>query len=119
MAKQRHPRTRDISLTFLIQILSVHPALALLRVILLNLLPELPVDKSISAGIVPCPGRDSTPTKGARKAGLFHCHLEAGITEGMAARQRDRLHKDLHANLAEAVGQGKRGCGFLRHTDVR
>ena len=119
MAKQTHPRTSDISPTFLIQILSVNPPLALLWVILLNLLPELPVDKSISAGIVPCPGGDSTSAKGAAKTGLFHRHLEAGIAEGMAARQRDRLHKDLHANLAQAVGQGKRGLGSRRHADLR
>lgn len=109
LVKQRHPSISAILLTFLFQILSVNPTLALLRVILLNLFPEFPVDQSISAGIVSCPGRDSTPTKRATKTGLFNGQLETGITEGMVAWQRHGLHQDLHADLAEAVRQGKRG----------
>lgn len=119
LAKQRHPTTSDALLTFLFQILSVNPTLALLRVILLNLFPEFPVDKSISAGIISCPGRDSMPAERATKTGLFNSQLETRITEGMVAWQRDGLHKDLHANLAEAVRQGKRSLRFLRHADSK
>lgn len=119
LVKQRHPRTSDILLTFLFQILSVNPTLTFLRVLLLNLFPEFPVDKSISAGIISCPGRDSTPTKRATKTGLFNGQLETRITEGMVARQSHGLHKDLHANLAEAVRQGERSLRFLRHADSK
>lgn len=96
-------RTSDILLTFLFQILSVNSPLAFLRIFLLNLLPEFPVDKSIPADIISCPRRDSTSTKGAAKTGIFNCQLETGITDGVVARQGDGLHKDLHADLAEAV----------------
>lgn len=96
-------RTSDILLTFLFQILSVNSTLTFLRIFLLNLLPEFPVDESVSAGIIPCPRRDSTPTERATKTGIFNCQLETRITDGMVARQGHGLHKDLHANLAEAV----------------
>lgn len=111
--------TRDVLLTFLLQILSINSPLTLLRVILLNLFPELPVDEGVSAGVISRPGGDSAPTKRAAKTGLFHGQLETGVAEGMAARQRHGLHKDLHANLAEAVGQGKRSLRFLRHSDSK
>lgn len=37
----------------------------------------------------------------------------------MVARQRHGLHEDLHANLAEAVGQGKQSLRFLQHSDSK
>lgn len=70
---------------------------------LLDLFPELPVDKSISAGIISGPRRDPTTTKRATKTGFFNCELETGVTEGMVAWQRHGLYEDLHADWAEAV----------------
>lgn len=77
--------------------------------------PQLGVDQGIPSGVVPGPRRDPAAAERAAQTRLLHSRLEARTAQRVAARQRDGLDEDVHADAALALRQGGDGASGGRH----